>query len=121
MARDVPSVIDESTVTQRLGSELPEWTLKDGWIRREYKTTNWQHTMMVVNAIGYIAEAAFHHPDLTVTWAQVNVKLMTHAAKGITENDFELAKLIEQQVMWRPSEAQSLDGYEAGMKKKWTR
>ena len=57
---------------------------------------------MVVNTIGHLAEAAWHHPDLTVSYAFVNVKLMNHAAKGITAKDFELARKIEEVVMWQP-------------------
>ena len=57
---------------------------------------------MLVNAIGYIAEAAYHHPDLAVTWGRVIVKLQNHAAGGITDKDFELAKQLEESVLWRP-------------------
>jgi 4a-hydroxytetrahydrobiopterin dehydratase len=49
-----------------------------------------------------LAEAAWHHPDLTVSYAFVTVKLMNHAAKGITEKDFALAQKIEQVLMWQP-------------------
>ena len=44
---------------------------------------------MLVNAIGYCAEAAYHHPDLSVTWGRVTVKLSTHSAGGITDKDFD--------------------------------
>ena len=47
---------------------------------------------MLVNAIGYLAEAAWHHPDLAVTWGKVWVKLKTHSAGGITDKDFALAR-----------------------------
>ena len=57
---------------------------------------------MLVNAIGYLAEAAYHHPDLTVTWGRVTVKLQNHAAGGIIDKDFELARKIEEVVLWRP-------------------
>ncbi|MGH7576096.1 MAG: 4a-hydroxytetrahydrobiopterin dehydratase, partial [Longimicrobiales bacterium] len=50
------------------------------------------------------------HPDLTVTWAKVWVKLKTHHAGGITDKDFELAKRIEETVLWRPTEGQALEG-----------
>ena len=111
----------DEEVRQRLEKELPAWELRDGWIRRKYKTGGWQHTMMLVNAIGYVAEASFHHPDLSISWAEVIVKLATHSAKGITDNDFELAKRIEATATWLPDEDSSLDGFEKGMKKKWTR
>jgi 4a-hydroxytetrahydrobiopterin dehydratase len=59
--------------------------------------------MMVVNTIGHLAEVAWHHPDLTVSYAFVIVKLCTHSAKGITDKDFELAKKIEEVVQWQPA------------------
>ena len=121
MATEAKQVYNDDEVTQRLAKELPDWELRDGWIRRKYKTGGWPHTLMLVNAIGYIAEAAFHHPDLSVSWAEVHVKLSTHSAKGITDNDFELAKKIEASVTWAPSAEQSLDGFEKGFGKKWTR
>jgi len=63
-----------------------------------------------VNAIGFASEAAYHHPDLTVTWARVTVKLMTHSAGGITEKDFALARQIEAVALWRPEPGGALDG-----------
>src|SRR5260370_5037811 len=78
------------------------WWYEDGWIRRTYKTDGWPTTLMLVNAIGYVAEAAYHHPDLSVTWGRVIVKLQNHAAGGITAKDFELARKIEETVLWRP-------------------
>lgn len=118
---DKKKTYSDEEVTKRLAAELPQWELREGWIRRKYKTGGWPHTLMVVNAIGYIAEAGFHHPDLNVSWAEVTVKLSTHSAKGITDNDFELAGLIEKHVTWAPAEGASLDGFEKGFGKKWTR
>jgi len=97
-------------VEARLKDELPGWYFEDGWIRRKYKTSGWKATLMVVNTVGHLAEAAWHHPDLTVSYAFVIVKLMNHAAKGITDKDFELAAKIEQVLMWRPGEGSALQG-----------
>ncbi len=95
-------VYSTEEIDARLSEELPNWAFKDGWIRRKYKTSGWKGTLMVVNTVGHLAEAAWHHPDLTVSYAFVNVKLVNHAAKGITDKDFELAKKIEEVVMWQP-------------------
>jgi 4a-hydroxytetrahydrobiopterin dehydratase len=98
-------------VEQRILNQLPAWFLENGWIRRKYKTSGWKGTLMVVNTVGHLAEAAFHHPDLTVSYAFVIVKLKNHAAKGITNKDFELAKKIEEVVMWQPAdEGGALEG-----------
>ncbi|HEC59258.1 MAG TPA: 4a-hydroxytetrahydrobiopterin dehydratase [Methylophaga sp.] len=100
-------VLDEQTYTNdeiesRLKTELPHWYLENGWIRRKYKTSGWKSTLMLVTTVGHLAEAAFHHPDMVVSYAFVIVKLTNHAAKGITNKDFELAKKIEDVIMWQP-------------------
>jgi 4a-hydroxytetrahydrobiopterin dehydratase len=91
-------------------ADLPGWYLEDGWIRRQYKTDGWPTTMLLVNQIAFLAEAAWHHPDLNVTWAKVTVKLMTHSENGITDKDFELARKIEDVALWRPAEGSALEG-----------
>ena len=96
-------VYDEQETTAKLAEILPQWTLKDGWIRRTYRTSGWKGTLMAVNTIGHLAEAAWHHPDLNVSYAFVTVKLQNHAAKGITDKDFELARKIEDVLMWQPA------------------
>jgi 4a-hydroxytetrahydrobiopterin dehydratase len=90
-------------IQAKLARELPNWFYEDGWIRRKYKTSGWKATMMVVNTIGHLAEAAWHHPDLNVSYAFVIVKLCTHSAKGLTDKDFELAAKIEEVIQWQPT------------------
>ncbi len=108
-------VYSESETIARLESELPHWVLENGWIRRKYKTSGWKATLMVVNTIGHLAEAAWHHPDLTVSYAFVIVKLMTHDAKGITDKDFELAAKIEQVIGWQPALEARADGTKSAL------
>ncbi|ODB87514.1 pterin dehydratase [Candidatus Thiodiazotropha endoloripes] len=101
----------DEEIEARLKEALPNWYLEKGWIRRKYKTSGWKATLMVVNRVGHLAEAAFHHPDLTVSYAFVIVKLVTHSAKGVTNKDFELAGKIEEVVMWQPRLAEgALEG-----------
>ncbi len=95
----------ESEIGERLAKDLPRWRYENGWIRRKFKTHSWKGTLMVVNAVGHLAEAAWHHPDIAASYAWVEVKLMTHTAKGITDKDFELARKIEEVVGWRPGKA----------------
>jgi 4a-hydroxytetrahydrobiopterin dehydratase len=101
----------DAEIIARLAAELPHWTYEDGWIRRKYRTEGWKATLMVVNTVGHLAEAAWHHPDLTVSYAFVIVKLVTHSAKGITDKDFALATKIEEVVGWQPGkEGGALEG-----------
>jgi 4a-hydroxytetrahydrobiopterin dehydratase len=97
-------------VTARLAAELPHWTCEGGWIRRRIRTSGWKSTLMVINTIGHLAEAAWHHPDIAASYAFVVVKLQTHSAGGITELDFALAKKIEEVVCWQPAREGLFEG-----------
>lgn len=104
MSESIERVYSEAEIQERLAKELPHWYYENGWIRRRFRTSGWKSTLMVVTTIGHLAEAAWHHPDLTVSYAFVIVKLATHSAKGITDKDFALAKKIEDVVQWRPAQ-----------------
>jgi 4a-hydroxytetrahydrobiopterin dehydratase len=98
-------------IETRLKASLPHWYYEDGWIRRKYRTSSWKGTLMVINTVGHLAEAAWHHPDITASYAWVEVRLMNHAAKGVTDKDFELARKIEEVVSWQPgTEGGALEG-----------
>ncbi len=101
--RKQEGVYSEDDIKEKLEKELPHWKYENGWIRRKYRTSGWKGTLMVVNTVGHLAEAAFHHPDLTVSYAFVIVKLVNHAAKGVTDKDFELANMIEKVIQWQPA------------------
>src|SRR3989440_9092954 len=100
--KELPVIPDEQVPARISEAKLDGWYLEDGWLRRKYNTDGWRSTLMLVNAIGFLCEAAYHHADLAVTWAKVWVKLQTHSAGGITDKDFALAGKIEEVVLWRP-------------------
>ena len=102
MAREKLKTYSEDEIKARLEAELPHWYYEDGWIRRVYRTNSWKGTLLVINAVGHLAEAAWHHPDITASYAWVEVRLKNHAAKGVTDRDFALAKKIEEVIAWQP-------------------
>ena len=105
--KEKQKIYNQEEIEARLTETLPQWYFEDGWIRRKYKTSGWKATLMVVNTVGHLAEAGWHHPDLTVSYAFVIVKLVNHAAKGVTDRDFELAAKIEETIMWQPNKEAS--------------
>jgi 4a-hydroxytetrahydrobiopterin dehydratase len=105
------TVYSPQEITARLAASLPEWTYADGHIRRRFKTASWPETLMVINAVGFLAETAWHHPDLSASYGWAEFSLMTHSAGGVTDKDFELARKIEAVAGWRPgSEGGALEG-----------
>lgn len=93
--------LTDAAIAARL-AELPGWSHEGGTIRRTFRTDGWPTTLMLVNAIGFYAEAADHHPDLEVSWGRIRVQLRTHSARGITDKDFALGRVIEAAALWRP-------------------
>ena len=81
---DNDAVYTDEEIEARLKEELPEWYLESGWIRRKYRTASWKGTLMAVTTIGHLAEQAWHHPDLTVSYAFVIVKRTTQTPVSYT-------------------------------------
>ena len=63
---------------------LDHWYYEDEWLRRKVSTDGWQTTLQVVNVVGFLCEAAYHHADLAVTYAKVWVKLTRDPAAYCT-------------------------------------
>jgi 4a-hydroxytetrahydrobiopterin dehydratase len=99
----------EAEATRALEKVAP-WRVERGAITRTYETDGWATTLMLVNALGFIAESADHHPDLEVSWSKVTVRLSTHSAGGITEKDVALAREFEHLALWRPAADTTLRG-----------
>jgi 4a-hydroxytetrahydrobiopterin dehydratase len=108
MAED--TLLSESELAKALET-LSGWEVRDGWLRRTYKTPGWPHTMLLANTIAYLAEAAWHHPDLSLGYAQVTVKLQTHRVRGITASDTALARQFDEVVLWKPGPGSPLSGF----------
>jgi 4a-hydroxytetrahydrobiopterin dehydratase len=106
-SKDTPYT--EAQIAERL-STLEGWSHSDKAIRRTYETDGWPITLMLVNALGFIAEAADHHPDLVVGYRRVTVTLSSHSAGGVTAKDFELAKKFDEVALWRPRPGGVLTG-----------
>ena len=75
-----------------------DWQIVGGHekLRRRVKTSDFGESLALAVRIGMIAEAEGHHPDLHVHWGRLVVDVTTHAAKGLTRNDFVLAAKIDR-------------------------
>jgi 4a-hydroxytetrahydrobiopterin dehydratase len=89
-----PSKLNDADVAAHL-RELPEWSVGDSKLTRAFKFPDFVSAIDFVNRIAGVAEAQGHHPDLFVTWGEVDVSLTSHSAGGLTANDFELAGMID--------------------------
>ncbi len=103
-------VYGEREAAARLAAELPRWEIAEGHLRRCYRVQGWKSVLLLAGAIGHLAEQAWHHPELRLSWGRVEVRLRTHERHGITERDFALARRIEELVTWRPGPDGALEG-----------
>ena len=71
------------------------WTISAGpRLGKTWKFPDFATALAFVNRIGAIADAEDHHPDVALSWGRVAVELWSHAAGGLTENDFIVAATI---------------------------
>ena len=89
------SVLSDRDIHQRLG-ELPDGTLSGQQIECTRRFRDFIEAVEFVNRLVDPAEAAGHHPDLAISYNRVTIALTTHDAGGLTEKDFNLAKIISQ-------------------------
>ena len=85
----------------RLLAQLPGWHIEeaDGHSRltRTFTHQGFMPGVGLVDRIATVAEAEGHHPDLLLSYGALTVRLWTHAAGGLTENDFILAARIDRE------------------------
>ncbi len=74
-----------------------------GWQRegealvRELKFGDFAAAMAYVNRVADLAEEVDHHPDILVHgWNHVRLTLTTHSAGGLTDNDYAMARRIDE-------------------------
>jgi 4a-hydroxytetrahydrobiopterin dehydratase len=66
-------------------------------IEKNYEFIDFKHAITFINEVADVAEFEGHHPDINLhNWNKVTISLFTHAAKGLTENDFIMAAKIDQ-------------------------
>ncbi len=89
-----PELLSEAEVHQAL-SRLSGWELRDGRLRKQYTFRTFLRAIAFVNAVGYLAESAGHHPDITINYNRVTLRVITHSEGGLTERDFALAADVD--------------------------
>ena len=89
---------DTTTLTRKqvAAEGLADWEWLVGAIEARYETGGFATGLELVNRIGAAAEEADHHPDLTLTWPLVHVRLVSHDAGGVTSRDVAMARRISE-------------------------
>jgi len=95
---------------------LDRWTVTAQDLTRTIDLPGaWPQVVDLVDRIAALAQAMDHHPDLSVAYARVGVRLTSHDAGGVTEADVALAEAIDRAAARVTASAPS-PGYDAKTK-----
>jgi 4a-hydroxytetrahydrobiopterin dehydratase len=75
---------------------LKEWRKIDKKLERNFKFKDFVEAFSFVTKIALIAEKMNHHPDIKITYNNVDIELTTHDINGISSNDVTLARKIDK-------------------------
>jgi 4a-hydroxytetrahydrobiopterin dehydratase len=90
--------LSETEIQEHL-QQVTGWQQNGDMIQKTYKLPSFPAAVAFVTHIGFLAEAAVHHPDIDIRYNKVIIGLSTHDVGGISEKDFALAADIDEIMM----------------------
>lgn len=88
-------VLTQTEISQKLET-LPGWSIEDRQLTRTFEFKNFVQAIAFVDRLVEPAEKLAHHPDLFIAYNKVTVSLTTHDAGGLTQKDFDLARIASE-------------------------
>jgi 4a-hydroxytetrahydrobiopterin dehydratase len=89
-----PRKLSDDEIQAEVG-KLDGWEVRDGRLRKQFTFRTFLRAIAFVNSVAYVAESAGHHPDITINYNKVTLRIITHSEGAITDRDFGLASEIE--------------------------
>jgi 4a-hydroxytetrahydrobiopterin dehydratase len=84
-----------TTEIQQKLKELNNWQWADNTIKKQFVFESFMPAVQFVNRVAELAEAADHHPDITINYRRVTLVYSTHSEGGLTDKDFDGAKMAD--------------------------
>ncbi len=88
-------LLNEAEIQGRL-ARLQGWQREGNAIRRQFKFGSFPDAVAFVSRLVPGAEAADHHPDITINYSRVTLSYSTHGEGGLTDKDFKGAEMAER-------------------------
>ncbi|MBZ0183430.1 MAG: 4a-hydroxytetrahydrobiopterin dehydratase [Melioribacteraceae bacterium] len=90
------SLLSNDDIKNKLDG-INNWDYENNSIKKEFELKDFSDALSFVVKVGIQAEKLDHHPDILIhSWNKVKINISTHSKGGVTENDFSLAKLIDE-------------------------
>lgn len=93
----MPELLEKEEITKQL-KKIPEWDLDGTRLTRTLEFDGFEEAVDFVNDVAEIAEKYGHHPDIDIRYNKVLLALTTHDAGGLTEDDFSVARAIDDTI-----------------------
>jgi 4a-hydroxytetrahydrobiopterin dehydratase len=87
------TLLDDAAIAA--GLQDLAWERDGDTVVKVVKRRDFAEALVYVNAVGGLAEEAGHHPDIDIRWNTVTLRLTTHSAGGLTQNDLDMARRID--------------------------
>jgi len=88
-------LLSDDQLRQHL-QKLSGWSQQDKAIVRQFEFADFKTAMVFVNKVADAAEAANHHPDITINYNKVTMLLTSHDSGGVTDRDARMAAKINE-------------------------
>jgi 4a-hydroxytetrahydrobiopterin dehydratase len=90
----MPGLLDRDSVDAALAAGIA-WERQGDELVKTRRGKDFADSLAYVNAVGALAEAMDHHPDIDIRWNTVTLRLTTHSEGGLTRLDLDLAGRID--------------------------
>ncbi|UJA20678.1 4a-hydroxytetrahydrobiopterin dehydratase [Thermoleophilia bacterium SCSIO 60948] len=88
------ALLSDNEIGKRLGS-LDGWERDGDAIHKAFENEDFVGSVEFVRSLVEPAEEMGHHPDVSISWSTVEVRITSHSEGGLTASDFELAGRID--------------------------
>lgn len=90
-----PKRLTEAEIVEAL-AELTGWAREGNAIRRQFTFPSFPDAIAFATRLAFEAEAADHHPDVTIEYKRVTLTYSTHSEGGLTANDVQGARTADR-------------------------
>jgi 4a-hydroxytetrahydrobiopterin dehydratase len=87
--------LNDAQIRERL-ARLNGWRREGDAISKQYMFASFPDAVAFVTRLVPGAEAADHHPDISINYKRVTLSYSTHSEGGLTEKDFEGASMADR-------------------------
>ena len=85
--------LSESSIEEKL-KNLPGWSIKKDKLHKEFQFNDFNQAFGFMTRAAIEIEKMNHHPEWFNVYNRITVELTTHDAGGITDNDVNLARIL---------------------------